>query len=132
MGTRSLTYVYNDNDSIKPIVCMYRQFDGYPTGHGSELADFLYDGKLVNGIPFGSKGKLFNGMDCLAAQMVAHFKKEPGNFYLYVPELNNDCGQEYEYHLYPDSVAIIGYGDVIFKGTWEEFAEYCATEDMEQ
>ena len=31
MGTRSLTYVY-ENEA--PIICMYRQFDGYPSGHG--------------------------------------------------------------------------------------------------
>ena len=48
MGTRSLTYVY-DNDDV-PVVCMYRQFDGYPTGHGSELAHFLVPFKIVNGI----------------------------------------------------------------------------------
>jgi len=37
MGTRSLTYVY---DNKEPLVCMYRQFDGYPSGHGKELAEF--------------------------------------------------------------------------------------------
>ena len=45
MGTRSLTYVYDDNND--PIICMYRQFDGYPTGHGSELADFLTPFKII-------------------------------------------------------------------------------------
>ena len=38
MGTRSLTFVY---EGEKPIVNMYRQFDGYPSGHGAELAEFL-------------------------------------------------------------------------------------------
>ena len=51
MGTRSLTYVY---DVKTPVVCMYRQYDGYPSGHGQELAEFLFDGKLVNGIPSGA------------------------------------------------------------------------------
>lgn len=130
MGTRSLTYVYNDNDSKQPFVCMYRQFDGYPSGHGAELADFLYDGKLVNGIPFGSKEKLFNGMGCLAAQMVAHFKDGPGEFYLYPPDLEQDAWQDYEYHLYPNSVKITSAGGgAQFKGTWEEFAEYCESKE---
>ena len=39
MGTRSLTFVYNDNK--KPIINLYRQYDGYPSGHGAELAEFL-------------------------------------------------------------------------------------------
>ena len=38
MGTRSLTFVY---DGEQPIINMYRQFDGYPSGHGQELAEFL-------------------------------------------------------------------------------------------
>ena len=46
MGTRSLTFVYEEN---KPIINMYRQFDGYPEGHGAELAEFLLSGEMVNG-----------------------------------------------------------------------------------
>ena len=34
----------------KPVCNMYRQFDGYPTGHGAELAEFLNGGRLVNGL----------------------------------------------------------------------------------
>ncbi len=47
MGTRALTFVY---DGDKPIVNLYRQYDGYPTGHGAELAQFLDGFKIVNGI----------------------------------------------------------------------------------
>ena len=39
MGTRSLTYVYDDYSVNTPIMCMYRQYDGYPTGHGAELSE---------------------------------------------------------------------------------------------
>ena len=120
MGTRCLTYVY---DGDEPFVCMYRHFDGYPSGHGSDLADFLHDGKLVNGIPFGDKAKVFNGMSCLAAQMVAHFKDGPGNIYLYPPKLDQDAWQDYEYHVYKDKVKVTGGS--VFEGTWEEFAEFC-------
>ena len=38
MGTRSLTFVYDEQEAI---INMYRQYDGYPTGHGAELAEFL-------------------------------------------------------------------------------------------
>ena len=48
MGTRSLTYVY---DGQTPIMCMYRQYDGYLSGHGQELANFLNELTLGNGIP---------------------------------------------------------------------------------
>ena len=50
MGTRSLTFVYEDTgDGQEPVMCMYRQYDGYPSGHGAELAEFLMPFKLVNG-----------------------------------------------------------------------------------
>jgi len=127
MGTRSLTYVY---DNKIPVVCMYRQFDGYPSGHGQELADFLFGGKLVNGIPFGSKEKLFNGMGCLAAQMVAAFKEEAGGFYLISTDKNHDSDQEYEYHIFEDNVIVYsGYSkenNILFNGPWTDFAEFCS------
>ena len=121
MGTRSLTFVYDDN---RPVINMYRQYDGYPSGHGQELAEFLLDGKMVNGIPVGSKERMFNGMGCLAAQLVANFKKDAGGFYLY-PMDCTDCWQEYEYHVYEDKVVVKNPTEVIFSGTWSEFAEFC-------
>jgi hypothetical protein len=78
---------------------MYRQMDGYPDGHGQELVDFLTGVKLVNGIPCGSKEVMANGMGCLAAQIVAHFKTDVGNFYLYPPK-TRDCGEEWIYTVY--------------------------------
>ena len=124
MGTRSLTYVYDRNE---PVLCMYGQFDGYPSGLGADLADFLHDGKIINGIPFGAKGKLFNGMGCLAAQLVAKFKVGVGNFYLHPTKLGQDCDQEYEYHIYHNKVIIKGRS--VFEGTWEQFAEFCHEDD---
>ena len=121
MGTRSLTFVYDDN---RPVINMYRQYDGYPSGHGQELAEFLLDGKMVNGIPVGSKERMFNGMGCLAAQLVANFKKDAGGFYLY-PMDCTDCWQEYEYHVYEDKVVVKNPTEVIFEGTWQEFHDFC-------
>ena len=121
MGTRSLTFVYDDN---RPVINMYRQFDGYPSGHGQELAEFLLSGKMVNGIPVGSNEVFFNGMGSLAAQLVANFKKDAGGFYLY-PMDCTDCWQEYEYHVYEDKVVVKDPTEVIFEGTWEEFHGFC-------
>lgn len=126
MGTRSLTFVY---DGKEPMINMYRQFDGYPSGHGSELAEFLnsFDA-IVNGIPVGDKRKMANGMGCLAAQMIANFKTEVGGFYIY-PVSADDCGQDYEYHVYENKVVVKNPTEVIFSGDWNKFREYCVEGD---
>jgi hypothetical protein len=127
MGTRSLTYVYDDKI---PVVCMYRQFDGYPSGHGSELARFLNGFEIVNG--YGVvKPKLANGMSCLAAQMIAFFKVGVGGFYLEPVELGQDCGQDYEYHVYRDSITILDSNrSEIFSGSWEQFYDFCVEKEV--
>lgn len=140
MGTRCLTFVYEKyGDVQKPVVNMYRQFDGYPEGHGAELAEFLSAGKMVNGLRLGANEKFFNGMGCLSAQMVAHFKQESGGFYLYPTEIT-DCGQDYEYHVYDkDGLYVEVYNcgcnffgvsgsdkhEMIFGGYLKEFTEFC-------
>lgn len=129
MGTRSLTFVYDDQD--KPIIKLYRQFDGYPSGHGIELAQFLNSiEEITNGISMGDcLRRTANGMGCLAAQMVVHFKKEVGGFYLYNVE-GNDHWQDYEYHVYRNRVEIMGYDrKVLFVGNWPEFESFCKEND---
>jgi len=128
MGTRSLTYVYENykdeqgNKVEKPIICLYRQYDGYPTGHGAELADYLNGMYVVNGLGVQDQDKkIANGMGCLAAQLVAHFKTEAGQFYLHVPELNRDDWQEYEYHIQQDKILVYSYDKIIFEGAWTEY-----------
>ncbi len=66
MGTRSLTRIiprqeglsFNEGHEKGELahVNMYRQFDGYPSGHGLDLAEFLKDFKIINGI--GGDAKL--------------------------------------------------------------------------
>ena len=127
MGTRSLTFVYDDKE---PMINMYRQFDGYPSGHGSELAEFLnsFDA-IVNGIRVGDTRRIANGMGCLAAQLIAYFKIDAGGFYMY-PVTAKDCGQEYEYHVYENKVVVKNPTEVIFSGTWREFNEFCSAEEL--
>ena len=96
MGTRSLTIV---EDGFGECCVLYRQYDGYPKGHGKELKEFLTEFNMVKGLVLDTPKKTANGMDCLAAQLVAHFKTEPGNFYLY-PSETRDCGEEYVYTIY--------------------------------
>ena len=98
MGTRSLTTFKEDHNN-EEIVVLYRQFDGYPEGHGIDLFRFLNKMNMVNGMSPGEKRKTSNGMSCLAAQMVSYFKDEPGSFYLYRAD-TRDVGEEYVYTIY--------------------------------
>ena len=70
-------------------VQVYKHYDGYPEGHPLELAKFLKDFKVVNGVPFGSDSRTANGIDCLAAQYVAAFKMGPGDLYVENPDTNH-------------------------------------------
>jgi hypothetical protein len=109
---------------------MYRQYDGYLAGHGLELAEFLAPFKIVNGLGMNENQKVANGMGCLAAQMVSHFKGDgPGQFYLHPTELGQDCCQDYEYHVFNDRVSVHDAGNnVVFSGTWAEFLTECQAE----
>lgn len=93
MGTRSLTHV--NNSAGETFFTFYKQHDGYPEGWGKELAEFLSGFQIVNGLSRDT-GKIANGMGCLAAQIIAHFKEEPGQFYIY-PAGSKDCGEEFTY-----------------------------------
>jgi hypothetical protein len=153
MGTRCLTFVYESykakNGKIvnEPIINMYRQFDGYPTGHGAELAEFLNRGRMVNGLIHTKTVEevVFNGMGCLAASMIAHFKQEPGGFYIH-PVNVKDCGQDYEYHIYnidgQFKIIVMNCGcnvfgltqddtyEEIFNGSLAEFTEFCKEKEI--
>lgn len=87
MGTRSLTVFKNGDEEI---AVLYRQFDGYPSGHGEELAGFLKNKLVVNGIS-GDPRECFNGPNAVAAQTVAHFvdANSTGGFYLYAAGTRN-------------------------------------------
>ena len=120
MGTRSLTFVY---DGDVPVINIYRQYDGYPSGHGHELAQFLDSKTLVNG--YGEQNDFdANGMGCLAAQLIVQLKHGVGGIYIY-PVSSTDCFQDYEYHVYEDKVIVKDPTAVIFEGTWEDFAQFC-------
>jgi hypothetical protein len=125
-----------------PLLCFYRQYDGYIAGHGFDLGFYLSKFKVVNGLGRNddTEIKIANGMGCLSAQMIALFKTEAGNIYISSPVLNKDCGQEYEYHVYQDKIEAYSlyssYGKAktkLFSGSWVEFFEYCkATKKQEE
>jgi hypothetical protein len=139
MGTRSLTRVIPRQKGLsydeghkhveKSVVNMYRQYDGYPQGHGLDLAEFLSEFTMVNGLGADSyKGKIANGSGCLAAQLVQHFKDGPGNIYL--EALNGEPGdswEEYIYTLFPKegeptyiSIYDVHAKECVFVGTYAD------------
>jgi len=136
MGTRSNTVVI-DTGNTKPVklINMYRQFDGYPSGHGKELSDFLSKIRLVNGMSLNkSEGAIANGVGCLAAQIVAHFKTEPGGIYLENP--TGKCDNDYTYIVRANTFAsnegiTVEVRDfrskLIFHGSCEAFANWIET-----
>lgn len=133
MGTRSLTYIkdqYEDNN----IICMYRQYDGYISGHGKELAEFLQDFTVVNGYNIATPDRSANGISCLAAQLVAHFKDGIGNIYLY-PTSTQDVGEEFTYIISlidnQINIEVRGIWDdkIIFNGTPAELIEKINTKE---
>jgi hypothetical protein len=129
MGTRSLTRVFDTPTprTSEELICVYRQYDGYPTGQGNEIFEALGDRKLVNG--YGDKFTQVNGManaaamlicemvrprmdeEAIAIQLSLSYNKgseehirsgrlECGNVYIYAPG-THDVGEEFEYWLFP-------------------------------
>lgn len=95
MGTRTLTVFIEDG---REICNMFKHWDGYPKGgYGEDLAGFLSNMKLVNGISIKEENeKIANGMGCLIAQVIAHFKQGVGDIYIYPPKLRH-CDEQYIY-----------------------------------
>jgi hypothetical protein len=132
MGTPCITRIYDDEG--EQICCLYRNYDGYLSEHGRELAEFLSGFTVGNRLGATKDRKVAKTMNCLAAQIVAHFKSEPGNFYMYPP---TDDTEDYTYDvkLTGDSdlcIEYLRYGDKKFKGTPEEFAQYVKVPEQEE
>ena len=131
MGTRSLTRVIPRQEGLsfseghehvdKSVVNIYRQYDGYPDGLGLELAGFLSEFTVVNGLGADSyKSRIANGYGCLAAQLVEFLKDGPGNVYLEL--LGGDAGdhwEQYIYTLYPKE------GEPTYISIYDVYAKEC-------
>ena len=132
MGTRSNTLVYDEyhgNDSAVQILNLYRQHDGYVEVHGAELLKFLEPMTIVNGITTGLTN-IANGSGCLAAQLVSHFKKKIGDFYIMAPLDKDEFDNEYTYKIYVSggpvyiSIEVFYWDDLVFSGNVLEFKEF--------
>jgi hypothetical protein len=141
MGTRSITRVQLDGETL---VAIYRQYDGYISGHGKDLADFLNGRQIVNGIRVGTELEVFNGPGCLAANLISFLKKEEngkaGN--IYIREVDTE-DQEYSYDINVKTrepsvwaveyeplptITVRNYDEELFRGTSTEYIEYVKNE----
>ena len=97
MGTRSITRIQENGVTLTAI---YRQFDGYISGHGKDLANFLRGRTIVNGYVPGTESSVFNGPGCLAANLIAFLKRPEycaaGNIYIYPTDAFDE---EYSYDI---------------------------------
>lgn len=131
MGTRSTTHIYDGIISDEThLVSAYKQYDGYLSGYGKDLLEFLQSKTLVNGYNSTQEnGGFANGMGCLAAQLIQHFKKGIGGYYI---TSKNDF-QEYNYYIYSNGNELnikVMSSDMItsFDGTVIEFAQYISND----
>lgn len=119
MGTRSTVKFYKKfGEEEVALASIYQQFDGYLDGVGVELAEFLKQRTLINGIGAQTMDNAANGIGCLAAQFIAKFKTRIGGLYM----TNPDDSQEYNYEVRHNE----GTGEYeikvdSFTGTPEEF-----------
>jgi len=99
MGTRSITHIHEMDELCRDrVVCsFYRAYDGYPTGHGDDLAEWLKDKKLVNGVSSSfKKGIYHNRSGQMAVELMHHLKKETS-----IEVIPTGTGsEEFEYRVY--------------------------------
>tara|TARA_R100000231_G_scaffold2166_4_gene3795 strand:- start:513 stop:935 length:423 start_codon:yes stop_codon:yes gene_type:complete len=128
MATRALINFVERKDKVsfsehpgvdKIHIQIYNHYDGYPSGLGVTLADYLQDFVVVNGLSTG-QGRVANGVGCLAAQTVQYLKEGPGNIYLHKPSEKD--WEDYEYFIWCKEghgvwISIFDYeGECIFVG----------------
>ena len=133
MATPCLTFVYDSNYSKgqREFVCIYRQCDGDVAWHGKELATFLNGIRIASGHVGDSIGHSANGPDCLAAQLVVHFKKTSGNIYLVDSSAFNDDDEIIRYDVLAgdDGIEILLEDNLrkrLLQGTPQQFLNWIA------
>ena len=120
MSTRSLVRFATREEGVsfsehpeRVEVQVYKHYDGYPSGHPTDLAKFLNKFRIVNGLTNDSV-KVANGLGCLAAQYVAAFKMGPGDMYIENPDAEH-MDIEYITYVWGD------YGKDIWMSIFEDY-----------
>ena len=108
MATRAIIRIAEREDGVsfskhpeKVRAQIYHHYDGYPEYLGCNLAEFLCDFRVVNGLPtnYFENIKIANGMGCLTAQLIAGLKEEAGNVYVDYPDTDRDDA-EFTYYIW--------------------------------
>ena len=127
MSTRALVRFVDEKDEVTTVI--YKHYDGYPEDFGLDLATFLSDMTIVNGISLKENRRIANGIECLAAQVVAFFKQGVGDVYIYSSNtLASNTGAEYVYTVKDKGDGTILFTvedmkDTLFSGTPLEVVE---------
>ncbi|MCK9369251.1 hypothetical protein M0R04_04870 [Candidatus Dojkabacteria bacterium] len=126
MTVDSLTYIYSENG--RPLVCIYRKFNSYPSIHGKAIYDFLEGRKVVdNDDDIEYKSNM--SMGCLAAEFIGEFKKGILDIKL-LPTDTQYINQAFSYHIYKDQIVVKNYqGYIAFTGTWEDFKTFITPDE---
>mgnify|MGYP003118261021 FL=1 len=108
MATRAIIRIAEREDGVsfsehpeKVRAQIYHHYDGYPEYLGCNLAEFLCDFRVVNGLPtnYFENIKVANGMGCLTAQLIAGLKEEAGNVYVDYSDTDRD-DVEFTYYIW--------------------------------
>ena len=124
MSTRSLVRFATREEGVsfsehpeRVEVQVYKHYDGYPQGHPLDIAKWLIDFKIVNGLG-GHDIKVANGLGCLAAQYVAGFKMGAGDMYIENPDTQHG-DIEYITYVWGD------YGKGIWMSIFDTYEKKC-------
>ena len=125
MATRSLVRFAKREEGVsfsehpeRIEIQVYKHYDGYPSGHPAELANWLVNKKIVNGISMDPRDEA-NGLGCLAAQYIAAFKMGAGDIYVESPEHSEHMDIEYITYIWGD------YGKGIWMSIFDTYEDKC-------
>ena len=84
----------------KPMLAVYKHWDGYPSGLGKSLEEIVMGGQITNGLGINPElGKVFNGAGCLLASIISILKDKPGDVYITSLDSVGNSGEEYIYEI---------------------------------
>lgn len=118
--------IVRDLNKKADLVTIYDHYGKWPDGKIRELAKYLSDMRIGNGIPGGMRdcSKFANGPGCLAAKVVSFLKdmNDAGGIYL-----ETSANEAIRYIIEADynniNMTVIVYGSIVFKGTPKEYYE---------
>jgi len=118
---------------------VYLQYDGYPTGHPIDTAEWLSTGTIVNGYSPGEEKLVFNGAGCLAAQLVDKMKTGTGGCYIHSLSSRGKSWEDYLYDIIvkeDKSIEYVCYENgskkkELFRGSPADFVIKYHKEDVE-